>query len=240
MGSGIVWINWEEYTGLQMAFYGVGCALWVVTYVVYIRNIFKFHYIEMPVFAGCCDVAWEFVWSFLAANNMGMLFQSANVVWFFLDATIIFSYGVLMFGWKQFKSPTLTPRHIYIPMCLAIAVGCGMATYFFHAQGFENAVGGRIAYLIQLSISFLYVQLMLGQADLRNFSWTANWTRALGSALVVVFFYLKFPNDYFLLTIGTSSAIIDATFIYLYLSRRAELRRVSSPDQIAQGALGLP
>ena len=71
-------------------------------------------------------------------------------------------------------------------------------------------MGGRAAYLIQLSISFLYIQLMLGQPDLRHFSWTANWTRALGSAMVVVFFYLHFPNDRFLLTIGTASAMIDA------------------------------
>ena len=151
---------------------------------------------------------------------------------------LIFSYGVLFLGWKQFKAPQLTPLRVFIPMCLAIAVGAGMATYFFHAQGFENSVGGRAAYLIQLSISFLYIQLMLGQPDLRHFSWTANWTRALGSAMVVVFFYLHFPNDRFLLTIGTASAMIDATFIYLFLQRRAQLRAISSPDQVSQGALG--
>ena len=240
MGSGIVWINWQEYTGLEFFFYGVGCLLWVVTYVFYIRNIFKLKYLEMPVFAGCCDVAWEFVWSFLAQNNMGMLFQAANYVWFFLDAGLIFTYGVLFLGWKQFKAPQLTPRRVFIPMCLAIAVGAGMATYFFHAQGFENSVGGRMAYLIQLSISFLYIQLMLGQPDLRHFSWTANWTRALGSAMVVVFFYLHFPNDRFLLTIGTASAMVDATFIYLFLQRRAQLRAVSSAADVSQGALGQP
>ena len=78
-------------------------------------------YVEMPVFAGCCDVAWEFVWSFFAVNNMGMLFQAANYVWFFLDAGFIFTYGVLFFGAKQFASPQLTRRAVFIPMCLAIA-----------------------------------------------------------------------------------------------------------------------
>ena len=221
--SGIVWINWQDYTAAEFTFYGLGCLLWVFAYAIYIRNIFVFKYVEMPVFAGCCDVAWEFVWSFLARNNMGMLFQAANYVWFFLDAGIIFSIGVLGYGWKQMTVPQLQKRSVFIPMCLAIALLAGAGTYFLHAQGMENEVGGRAAYLIQLSISFLYVPLMLRQPTLEYFSFNANWMRAAGSALVVVFFYLHYPNDYFLLTIGTGAAVVDACFIYLFLQKRRSL-----------------
>lgn len=239
--SGIVWINWQEYTGLEFFFYGTGCLLWVVAYAIYIRNIIRLKYVEMPVFAGCCDVAWEFVWSFLATNNMGMLFQGANYVWFFLDAGFIFTYGVLLFGWKQFSVPQLQRRALFIPMCLGIATMAGAATYFLHSQGLDNEVGGRSAYLIQLSISFLYVPLMLRQADLRNFSFTANWTRALGSAMVVVFFALHYPSDYFLLTIGASAALVDGAFLYMFVQKRRQLAaqgRVS--PAAAPAALGLP
>ena len=223
-----VWINWKDYTGLEFFFYGTGSFLWVIAYAIYIRNILKFKFVEMPVFAGCCDVAWEFVWSFLAVNNMGLLFQAANYVWFFLDAGFIFTYGVLFFGAKQFVSPQLTPRGIFVPMCLFIAVMAGAATYFLHAQGYDNDVGGRSAYLIQLSISFLYVPLMLRQADLRYFSWTANWMRALGSAMVVVFFALHYGwSDPFLLTIGTSAAIVDAVFLYLFKQKERALAAAS-------------
>ena len=58
--------------------------------------------------------------------------------------------------------------------------------------------------------------------------------------MVVVFFYLHFPHDRFLLTIGTASAMVDATFIYLFLQRRAQLRAVSSAAEVSQGALGQP
>ncbi len=241
--SGNYWINWEQYTGLEFFFYGVGCLLWVVAYAIYIRNIIRLKYVEMPVFAGCCDVAWEFVWSFLAKNNMGMLFQAANYVWFFLDAGFIFTYGVLMFGTKQLTVPQLQKRSVFVPMCLGIAVMAGAATYFLHSQKLDNDVGGRAAYLIQLTISFLYVPLMLRQPDLRNFSFTANWTRALGSAMVVVFFFLHYPLDNFLLTIGTASAIVDSVFLVLFVQRRRQLaqsvgvnRAIPSP----QAALGLP
>jgi hypothetical protein len=229
MFADIVWINWEKYTGLEFFFYGLGCFLWVIAYGIYIRNIIKFKFIEMPVFAGCCDVAWEFVWSFLAVNNMGMLFQAANYVWFFLDAGFIFTYGVLFFGAKQFISPELKDRRIFIPMCLFIAFVAGAATYFLHTQDMDNDVGGRSAYLIQLSISFLYVPLMLRQPDLRYFSFTANWTRALGSALVVVFFALHYPSDWFLLTIGSCAAVVDTVFILLYLQKRHRLAATGAP-----------
>jgi hypothetical protein len=172
-----------------------------------------------------------------------MLFQGANYVWFFLDAGFIYTYGVLFFGAKQFVSPQLQRRGLFVPMCLGIAFAAGAATYFMHVQGLDNEVGGRSAYLIQLSISFLYVPLMLRQPTLDHFSFTANWMRAAGSALVVVFFALHYPSDWFLLTIGATAAIVDTTFIVLFLQRRRQLAAQSAVTPVAAGAqaaLGLP
>ena len=105
-------------------------------------------------------------------------------------------------------------------------IASGAATYYLHAQGLDNTVGGRSAYVIQLSISFLYVPLMLRQPTLEYFSFNANWLRAAGSALVVVFFFLHFPDDTFLLTIGCAAAIVDAVFLYLFVQKR---RRLAAP-----------
>ena len=30
IAADIVWINWQEYTGLEFFFYGVGSFLWVI------------------------------------------------------------------------------------------------------------------------------------------------------------------------------------------------------------------
>ena len=145
MTADIVWINWKDYTGLEFFFYGGGSFLWVIAYVIYIRNILRYKYVEMPVFAGCCDVAWEFVWSFLAINNMGMLFQAANYVWFFLDAGFIFTYGVLFFGSKQFTLPQLQKRSFFVPMCLGIALAAGAGDLLpagaAHGQRGRRALG---------------------------------------------------------------------------------------------------
>lgn len=236
MNGQTVWINLIDYTPAELSVYGLGCLLWVIAYGIYIKNIVKLKYVEMPVFAGCCDVGWEFTWSFLAYNNMGMLFQGANVVWVLLDLGFIFSVGVIGYGWKQFTSPRLQKKPFYPLMCLFIATFAAAATYFLHTQGMDNEVGGRSAFLIQLSISFLYVPLMLRQANLENFSYAANWLRALGSALVVVFFYMHYPEDHFLQLIGTVAAIVDGVFLYLFTEKRRQLRAGVSPEVSAQAA----
>jgi hypothetical protein len=221
----IVWINLKEYTPLEFFFYGLGCLFWVLAYVIYIREIIRLKYVEMPFFAGCCDVGWEFTWSFFAVNNMGMLFQGANYLWLVLDIGFIFTFGIVRYGWKQTTIPELRKKSVYVPFCILTAAAAAAATYFMHVQGLDDGVGGRSAFLIQLSISGLYIPLMLRQPDLKNFNYAASWYRSLGSALVVVFFYLHYPTDRFLLLIGTASAVTDATFLYLYWLRRAELRR---------------
>src|SRR5688572_8497192 len=80
--SDIVWINLTNYTPAQMAVFFLSCALWLVAYGIYIRQIAKYKYLEMPVFAGCCDVGWKFVWSFLIVTDMGMLVRIAYQGWF--------------------------------------------------------------------------------------------------------------------------------------------------------------
>lgn len=67
------------------------------------------------------------------------------------------------------------------------------------------------------------------RTDLSCFSYAASWLRSLGSALVVVFFYLRYPDDHFLQLIGTTAAIVDATFLYLFAKRRRQERAVAAP-----------
>ncbi|HEX5719173.1 MAG TPA: hypothetical protein VF179_23630, partial [Thermoanaerobaculia bacterium] len=186
-------------------------------------------YVEMPVFAGCLDVGWELTWSFFQQSDMGMLIQGANYVWFAMDAGFIFSVGVLIHGSKQLTIPHLQRRSVFIPACLFVAAFSALVSYQMRAQGLDNGIGSRSAYLIQLCISFLYLMLMLRQPDLRNFSYTANWCRSLGSALVVVFFYMKWPEDRFLCTIGTVAAMVDATFLTVFAMRRRQLAAAAEP-----------
>ena len=219
------WINFQDYTPLELFLFAGGCFLWVIVYVILLRNIVRKKYFEVPVFAACADVGWEFCWSFLAATNMGLLLERTYQIWFSID--ILLFAGLLLYGWKQITVPVLQKRPYYIGSCVLITVLWAAASYFMHVQGLDTPIGARSAYLDQMCISFLYIPLMLRQTSLEHFSFTANWTRALGSAMVVVFFLLHYPDDRFLLTIGATAAVTDATFLVLFKRKQRQLERLT-------------
>ncbi|HEV7503315.1 MAG TPA: hypothetical protein VGS07_00210 [Thermoanaerobaculia bacterium] len=234
MAGGIVWINTNDYNKMELLVCGLGYLLWVIAYGVYIRDIIRFRYVEMPAFAGACDVGWEFTWTFLLVTKMGWLFRIGNGIWFFLDIGFIFTFGVLRYGWKQLAPSPLQKRIFFVPACIFVMVFSAIATYFLGSQGMDNEIGARSAYLIQLCISFLYLVLMLRQTDLTNFSYAASWLRSLGSALVVVFFYMHY-QDRFLCTIGTTAAMVDGCYLYCFKKKKEQLARAAREPQAALG-----
>src|SRR5438105_1284292 len=95
--SGVVHL--EKYTPLELFLFGVGCYLWVIVYGIYVKDIRKHRFIEMPVFAACGNIGWEFVWGFLACTDMGPVLQWCYRIWFVFDLFIFAS--VLRYGGQQ-------------------------------------------------------------------------------------------------------------------------------------------
>lgn len=211
------WINFQEYTPLELFLFAGGCSLWVAVYVILLRNIVRKKYFEVPVFAACADVGWEFCWSFLAATNMGLLLERTYQIWFSIDVFLF--AGLLMYGWKQITVPVLRERRYYIPSCILITVLWAAASYFMHIQGLDTPIGARSAYLDQMCISFLYIPLMLRQPDLKNYSYAAAWLRTIGTGMNTIFMNIHYPDDYFLRLIATASTALDLTYVYLFTMR---------------------
>ena len=103
-----------------------------------------------------------------------------------------------------------------------VFVGAAFFYGTFVKQGLD--VGGFLsAYICQLPISFLYIPLMLRQKSLVGWSrWTA-WTRTLGTGMIGVFIFMRYPHMPFLLTAAVISTTVDFVYIYLFTKRRKEL-----------------
>src|SRR5690242_5018587 len=97
--------NLQQYTAAQLALYATGAYLWVVAYLIYIRNGFKYGVVEMPAFAACGNVGWEFCWALVFTTDLGALSVYAHKAWFFLDLAIF--YLVLKYAHKQTDIPLL-------------------------------------------------------------------------------------------------------------------------------------
>lgn len=139
--------------------------------------------------------------------------------WFFIDVAIF--YLVLRYGSKQTDIPLL--KRYWVPMCFFL-FACS-AAFFGTYVGEGLDVGSTIqsAYICQLPISFLYIPLMVRQKSLVGYSmWTA-WTRTLGTGLIGVFAFMRYPDHPFLLSMAVISTVVDFIYIYLFTQRRRQL-----------------
>ena len=225
------WLNTQLYTPLELFLFAGGCFLWVIVYGIYIRNARRDHYIEMPVFAACGNIGWEFSWSFVCKTNMGLLLQYCYMAWFFFDI-FIFTF-ILRYGWKQLVTPQLRPRRTYVTLCILSAVCWAVSVALFGRVGLDTPIGANSAYIAQLGISILYIILVLRQESLEKFSWTVCWMRTLGTGMNTVFMniYQGYTDNYFLRFIAILATATDiACCIVFWIKWKRELASAGSPQ----------
>jgi hypothetical protein len=211
--------NLQQYTAAQLAFYATGAYLWVVAYLIYIRNGFKYGVVEMPAFAACGNVGWEFCWALIFTTDLGALSVYAHKAWFFLDLVIF--YLVLKYAHKQTDIPLL--KRYWVPVCVFL-LACSAVLYgSFVQQGLDVGSTIQSAYICQMPISFLYIPLMLKQKNLVGYSVWAGWSRTFGTGLIGVFAFMRYPDHLFLLAMAVIATLVDFIYMYLLYARRREL-----------------
>lgn len=110
-----------------------------------------------------------------------------------------------------------------MPLCLALFACAAVFYGTFVQQGLDVRSTIQSAYICQLPISFLYIPLMLRQHSLVDWSlWTA-WTRTLGTGLIGVFAFMRYPDQRFLLAMAVISTAVDFLYICLFTTRRRAL-----------------
>ena len=211
--------NLKDYTGPQLGLYAFGAYLWVIAYLIYIRNGFKYGVVEMPAFALAGNIGWELNWALFFTTDLGPLCVWAHKAWFFLDVAIF--YLLLRYGRKQTEIPLL--QKYWTPICIFLFL-CSASFYgTFVKQGLDVGSTIQSAYICQLPISFLYIPLMLQQKSLVGWSIWAAWTRTLGTGVIGIFAFMRYPDHPCLLTMAVISTLVDFVYIYLFIQRRRDL-----------------
>lgn len=211
--------NLKEYTAPQLALYALGAYLWVVAYLIYVRNGFKYQVVEMPAFAAAGNIGWELNWALFFTTDLGPLCVWAHKAWFILDLVIF--YLLLRHGHKQTDLPWIkrywSPLVVFVFICSAVFYGT------FVKQGFDVGSTIQSAYICQLPISFLYIPLLLRQTSLDGWSWWAGWARTLGTGVIGVFAFMRYPELPFLLGMAVIATVVDLFYMYLLTRRLKEL-----------------
>ncbi len=219
-------VNLRDYSPFELVLFGVGCYMWVVVYILYIRRIAKGESIGMPVFAACSNFGWEIVWGVIPpSTDMGPLLVWAYRAWFFLDLYII--YGVYRYGSVQIVTPEL--KAYFKPFVVLSVVGWAVLYYFFKSGGYDTPIGATSAYIAQMFISVLYLLLLLRRSSAVVELTSVTWLRSVGTGLNTIFLLHHYPGKPFLLSLGLMSLVIDAIYIYLtFRFRRVETSAIPS------------
>jgi len=214
-------LNLRDYPMREMVPFLVGCALWVVVYVLYIRDAIKYRLAEMPMFAGAGNLAWEFLWGFAFRPDMGLLIVYGYRAWFFLDVFIFFL--LVRHGAWQLARPGL--RRHFVSLSVGSVLFWLVAYYFFIKERHDTSIGANSAYIAQIFISVLYLMQVYCTDDIQRYSWPVVWLRSLGSGLTTVFMYMHYfdGSHNFMLALASMSLAADAACIWVFAGKRRAL-----------------
>ena len=206
----IVWLNLDYYTPLQLSLFIAGAALWVINYIIIVRNIFKYKFVEMPSAVLVANFAWEFMWSWVFIQNMGMVLTIGYRAWFFLDIFIV--WGFYKYGYKQVTEGATGRYKLFFTFGILSWL---LLLYVFIKQGLDNPIGVTSAYVINVLISLLYITQFLRLKDKFNLSFTAAWTKGLGTGLISIMSALRWPDNIWVITMASLCFLMDCYYTYI-------------------------
>lgn len=210
------WLNTEFYSTEQIIMFFTGAVFWLICYIDILYGIKKRHILYIPLAAVVLNFGWEIATSIFFVPNMGKLIVIAYFAWMFLDLFIfvnLFRYGIKQVRVEYFR------KHLPFFLLLGILISFLVQLTFMLDYDIPMApVSGYIINLV-MSISFLY---LLYIPNYYNSKITA-WAKFLGTGIISVMFYTRYPEDYFLLSMYIAVAIFDVLYIY-HVMRRPQVR----------------
>jgi len=234
------WLNTTAYTPLQLTLAVVGNLSWVLAYLWLIRNARKQGFMEMPLFIGAGNIAWEALYSFVFAEyiNLGMAIVWGVRAWFFLDCYIF--YLSLKTAPRDISTP-LIQRYI-MPIGIALVLIWFVLIWAIVAAGLDNVpfgsagavkLGGVSAYILNTGISLLFLAQYLRLYSVQFFSKSIAWAKMIGTGVTTVFFALIDPQNIFLLSMGAIVFAADMAYIVLlYVLPCAPMQSLSSMHSV--------
>lgn len=213
------WFNTVDYAPWQIAMFITGTLLWLVSYIDILHNIKKNKMLVIPYGTVITNYGWEISAAFFFLPDMGKALVIGYWAWMIFD-TFIFA-NTLKYADKQCMIAPIRAKikwYIVVAIILSFALQC---TFMVQYDLPMAPISANIIN-VYMSIAFLYLLYIPNQKN----SLVTAWTKFLGTAIINVMFYTKYPENYHLVTLAISVAIFDILYIYL-LSKQARNEKVS-------------
>lgn len=221
-----------SYSHWEVFWYVGGFVVWAPAYAVIIVRAARRRELEIPIIAAIGNITWEFVWGFVYYPDMGSGLRLVYQLAFFMDAFIL--VGTFRFGAQQVVVPLV--RRWYAGVLIALIAGWILFHTTLEETGYELPLGSVSAYLVNMVESSLYLWAGLTRPDHRTLSRIVAWSKGVGTGMVTVFVFIRYPDNEFIRAIAGMVGLLDLAYIVLLEVR---YRR---PDAIFVGdaAAGTP
>jgi hypothetical protein len=203
------WFNTDRYTPTQIAMFTTGAVLWIVVYVVTIRRLITSHELAIPFLAVTLNIGTELTTAVLFVPDMGTVLVVAYWAWLVLDVFIV--TGLFRYGSKQVRSPYFKDHFrqmmaIWIPLLFVVQAA------FILEYDLPMAPLNSFIINLVMSAAFLYLLFMPHRGEVSR---SIAWCKFLGTGIIGVMFYTKYPENDALTALYVAVALVDAYYVYL-------------------------
>lgn len=219
----------DPYTTWETFWYVGGFLAWAPAYAAVVIIAFRHQRLEIPIIAATSNVTWEFLWGFVFTQDMGPGLQFVYRGACIMDLFILFY--VFRYGAKQTSSPLLHRHHHFV--VLAQVLGWGFFFWSLRDSGYDLPLGSVSAYLDNILMSGLYLWLLLTRPDPRSLSLTVALSKGIGTGMVSVFVFMRYPDNSFVRMLAIAVGLLDLTYVVFLLLR---LRRVRGRPPVTSWA----
>ena len=209
------WLDTSNYTVTQIVLFFIGSLLWLVCYADTLWDIKHKKTLNIPLAAILLNFGWEIAACWFFVPNMGKLLVAAYWAWMCFDVFIFAS--TFRYGYKQIVNAFFKDR---LKFFLVIGIIISFATQLTYMLQYDLPMAPITGYIINLvmSASFLYLIIIPGfQGD----SFITGWSKFLGTGIISIMFYTKYPDNNFLTSMYIAVAFFDVMYLVLLHKKRA-------------------
>jgi len=154
----------------------VGCALWIVAYLLIYTKARRDRTYGLPLLAICLNFSWEFLAVFVWPNPVA-LWRWFDRLWLGFDLLLV--WQLLTSGRREMLIPEV--RRFFFPMLAMLTAGAIALEHTFVMTYFDR-LGLVAAFSINLVMSALFIPFFFARrSDLRGLSLPAAWCKMLGT-----------------------------------------------------------
>lgn len=211
------WFATDKYTTTQIALFTTGALLWCIAYLYAIGRLYskkKKRVLDIPIVAVLLNFGCEITTAIWFVPDMGLILVLAYWAWMVLDIFIVI--GLFKYGKDQMVFPELKNNFV-------LYIFVGLVTSFFVQHFFilqyDLPMAPLDSYVINLVMSVAFINLLFVDTYKGNSKMVA-WCKFLGTGLISIMFYSKYPENNFLTSLYIFCAIFDIAYLYFLYTKK--------------------